>query len=289
MKNRSANKAGRPRPRFLRALGKADPPLGIELDGYPYRRIDIFKHDSWAATALYEGERGKVVAKFNRRQSIFGLPMHWLGRLLAAREARILQLLADLPNVPRCSGQITISGAAQPHAVAHDYVEGRPFERGERVDDNFFSRLQQLVEDIHHRDLAYVDLSKRENIIVGDDGQPYLVDFQISFFLPDWWPGNSWPMRKLLQLAQGVDDYLVLKHFHNSRPDLLTAEQQAIVKHPPWLIRTLRSVGDPIRSLRRWFLVLLGVRTGRGRVESEHAPEDAVRRRIERSKKSIPE
>jgi len=289
MKNRSGNKAGRPRPRFLRALGKADPPLGIELGGYPYRRIDIFKHDSWAATALYEGERGKVVAKFNRRQSIFGLPMHWLGRLLAAREARILQLLADLANVPRCSGQITISGAAQPHAVAHDYVEGHPFERGERVDDNFFSRLQQLVEDIHHRDLAYVDLSKRENIIVGDDGQPYLVDFQISFFLPDWWPGNSWPMRKLLQLAQGVDDYLVLKHFHNSRPDLLTAEQQAIVKHPPWLIRTLRSVGDPIRSLRRRVLVLLGVRTGRGRVESEHAPEDAVRRRIERSKKSIPE
>jgi hypothetical protein len=289
MKNRSANKAGRPRPRFLRALGKADPPLGIELDGYPYRRIDIFKHDSWAATALYEGERGKVVAKFNRRQSIFGLPMHWLGRLLAAREALILQLLADLPNVPRCSGQITISGAAQPHAVAHDYVEGHPFERGERVDDNFFSMLQQLVEDIHDRDLAYVDLSKRENIIVGDDGQPYLVDFQISFFLPDWWPGNSWPMRKLLQLAQGVDDYLVLKHFHNSRPDLLTAEQQAIVKHPPWLIRTLRSVGDPIRSLRRRVLVLLGVRTGRGRVESEHAPEDAVRRRIERSKKSIPE
>ena len=286
---REENKTGRPRPRFLRALGKDDPPLEIELDGHPYRRVDILKHDSWAATALYEGERGKVVAKFNRRQSIFGLPMRWLGRLLAAREVRILQLLADLSNVPYYSGELTVGGAAQPHAVAHDYVEGHPFERGERVNDIFFSKLQELIKDIHARDLAYVDLSKRENIIVGDDGQPYLVDFQISFILPDWWPGNSWPIRKLLDLAQGVDDYLVLKHLHNSRPDLLTAEQQTIVKQPPWLIRTLRTFGDPIRSLRRRLLVLLGVRTGRGRVDSEYAPEDAVRRRIERSEKSTPE
>ena len=286
---REENKTGHPRPRFLRALGKADPPPEIELDGHPYRRVDILKHDSWAATALYEGERGKVVAKFNRRQSIFGLPMRWLGRLLAAREVRILQLLADLSNVPYYSGELTVGGAAQPHAVAHDYVEGHPFERGERVNDIFFSKLQELIKDIHARDLAYVDLSKRENIIVGDDGQPYLVDFQISFILPDWWPGNSWPIRKLLDLAQGVDDYLVLKHLHNSRPDLLTAEQQTIVKQPPWLIRTLRTFGDPIRSLRRRLLVLLGVRTGRGRVDSEYAPEDAVRRRIERSEKSTPE
>jgi hypothetical protein len=286
MKNRSTNQRGRSRPGLLRALGKADPPLEIELDGCHYRRVDILKHDSWAATALYEGERGKVVAKFNRRQPIFGFPMQWLGRLLAAREARILQHLADLPNVPCYSGELTVGGAAQPNAVAHDYVEGHPFERGERVDDSFFPKLQELVKDIHARDLAYVDLSKRENIIVGDDGKPYLVDFQISFILPGWWPGNSWPIRKFLQLAQGADEYHVFKHFYNSRPDLLTEEQQKIATHRPWLIRAFRRVGNPTRSLRRRFLVLLGVRTGKGRVESEHAPEEGARRRIESSKKS---
>jgi hypothetical protein len=215
--------------------------------------------------------------------------MHWLGRLLAARETHILQLLAALANVPCHSGKLTVGGAAQPHAVAHDYVEGHPFERGERVDDNFFPKLQELVKDIHARDLAYVDLSKRENIIVGDDGQPYLVDFQISFVLPGWWPGNSWPIRKFLQLAQGADEYHVLKHFFNSRPDLLTEEQQASVRHRPWLIRVFRRVGNPTRTLRRRVLVLLGVRTGKGRVESEHAPEEGARRRIKSSKKSIPQ
>lgn len=272
---------------MLRALGKSDPPPEIELDGQPYRRVDILKHDSWAATALYEGERGKIVAKFNRKQPIFAFPMHWLGRLLAAREARILKLLADLPNIPCYSGELTVAGEAQPHAVAHDYVEGHPFERGERVDDSFFPTLQNFVKDIHARDLACVDLSKRENIIVGDDGQPYLVDFQISVILPGRWPGNSWPTRKLLRLAQGADDYHVLKHFSDSRPDLLTAEQRAAAVNRPWLIRAFRRLGNPTRSLRRRFLVLLGVRTGKGRVESEHAPEDGARRRIEYSKKNI--
>ena len=289
MQNPRSNKRGRPRPRLLRALGKADPPVEIEVDGYPYRRVDIFKHDSWAATALYEGERGKIVAKFNRRQAILGFPMHWLGKLLAAREARILQYLADLPNVPCYSGKLTAGGAAQPNAVAHDYVEGHPFERGEKVDDNFFPKLQELVKSIHARDLAYVDLSKRENIIVGNDGQPYLVDFQISFILPGWWPGNSWLIRKFLHLFQGADDYHVLKHFYNSRPDLLTEEQLATARQRPWLIRAFRRVGNPLRSLRRRILSLLGVRTGKGRVESEHAPEEGARRRIESSKKNTPQ
>jgi len=289
MKNRSTNKTGRPRLKLLRALGKADPPEEIELNGYPYRRVDILKHDSWAATALYESERGKVVAKFNRRQPIFGFPMHWLGKLLAAREARILKLLDDFPNIPRYSGELTVSGAAQLNAVSHDYVEGHPFERGEGVDDNFFPKLLELVKDIHARDLAYVDLSKRENIIVGDDGQPYLVDFQISILLPGWWPGNSWPVRMLLRLAQGADEYHVFKHFYNSRPDLLTEEQQKIATHRPWLIRAFRRVGNPIRSLRRRLLVLLGVRMGKGRVESEHAPEEGARRRIEGSQKIRPQ
>ena len=129
---------------MFRALGKADPPEQVEIDGHPYRRVDILKHDSWAATALYQGPRGMVVAKFNRQQSVFWLPMKWLGRRLAQREARMLQRLADLPNVPDYSGNLTINGVSQRHAVTHDYVAGHPLERREPVNDAFFPILQQL-------------------------------------------------------------------------------------------------------------------------------------------------
>jgi hypothetical protein len=176
MQNRESGKTAQPRPKVFRALGKADPPEQVEIDGHPYRRVDILKHDSWAATALYQGSRVMVIAKFNRQQSVFGLPMKWLGRWLAQRETRMLQMLADLPNVPDYSGNLAINGINQLHAVTHDYVPGHPLERREPVNDAFFPTLQQLIKDMHARDLAYVDLSKRQNIIVGDDDKPYLID-----------------------------------------------------------------------------------------------------------------
>lgn len=265
---------------MFRALGKTDPPEQVEIDGHSYRRVDILKHDSWAATALYQGPRGMVVAKFNRQQSVFGLPMKWLGRRLARRETRMLQRLDDLPNIPDYSGNLTINGVSQRHAVTHDYVAGHPLERREPVNDAFFSILQKLIKDMHARDLAYVDLSKRQNIIVGDDDKPYLIDFQISLNLPGWWPGNGWPMRAVLRLLQGMDDYHVLKHYRDCRPDQLSPEQLDLERYRPWTIRLGRRIGKPLREIRRKFLVFIGVRTGKGRAQSETAPEDAVRREM---------
>ena len=275
MQDREPGKTAQPRPKVFRALGKADPPEQVEIDGHSYRRVDILKHDSWAATALYQGPPGMVVAKFNRQQSVFGLPMKWLGRRLAKRETRMLQRLADLPNVPDYSGDLAINGVNQLHAVTHDYVPGHPLERREPVNDVFFSTLQQLIEDMHARDLAYVDLSKRQNIIVGDDDKPYLIDFQISLNLPGWWP-----MRTVLRLLQDMDDYHVLKHYRDCRPDLLSAEQLDLERYRPWTIRFGRRIGKPLREIRRKFLVLIGVRTGKGRAQSETDPEDAVRREM---------
>jgi hypothetical protein len=225
MQNRESGKTAQPRPKVFRALGKADPPEQVEIDGHPYRRVDILKHDSWAATALYQGSRVMVIAKFNRQQSVFGLPMKWLGRWLAQRETRMLQMLADLPNVPDYSGNLAIN-------------------------------------DMHARDLAYVDLSKRQNIIVGDDDKPYLIDFQISLNLPGWWPGNGWPMRTVLRLLQDMDDYHVLKHYRDCRPDLLSPEQLDLERYRPWTIRLGRRIGKPLREIRRKFLVFIGVRAG---------------------------
>ena len=97
----SSNRATRPRPPGLRALGPEDPPTQIELGGHVYHRIEIFKHDSIAATALYQGPQGQVVCKFNRQHPWWRfVPMGWLGRWLAEREAEALRKLADLPAVP---------------------------------------------------------------------------------------------------------------------------------------------------------------------------------------------
>ena len=44
---------------------------------------------------------------------------------------------------------------------------------------------------------VYVDLHKRENIIVNERGEPSLIDFQISLSWPGWFPQG--PLFRIFQ------------------------------------------------------------------------------------------
>lgn len=259
---------GRERPPLLRALGRAEPPHVVDIDGVPHRHVTTFKHDSWAATGLYQADDGRqIVCKFNRIEPVFGLPMRWLGRLLARREQRMLDRLADEPLVPDACGPVYVDGRPARNCVAHVFVPGRPLVRRMPVSSEFFRELRALLERVHARGIAYVDLHKRENILVGADGRPYLIDFQISASLPRrGLPGA------LLRMLQQCDAYHLAKHVR--RADL----DRGVVAAPrtvgrPWIIRLHRRIAVPFRTLRRQLLVLLRVRTAGGRAHSEAAPE----------------
>ncbi len=279
--NRSAKEI-RPRPPVLRALGADDPPAEIEAAGHFYCRSEILKHDSWAATAIYDGPAGRIVCKFNRRQSVFGLPMRWLGRALARREGRFLKLLEDLPNVPNSCGPIRAQGKRLENAVGHAYVPGHPLGQKERVNDDFFPRLDRLLSEMHRRKMAYVDLHKAENIIVGEDGQPYLIDFQICMALSHRWPDTTEVAGWLLNLLQRSDNYCFRKRLCKCRPDLYAlmapGQKKDVRKDAPWWILLHRLIGKPFRAVRRRLLTAAGVRDGHGRAASEQFAEDAVRR-----------
>lgn len=279
---------GKPRPRLFRALGKSEPPRVIEIDGRLYDFEQCFKHDSWAATATYRAREDRpggldhIVCKFNRTQSILGLPMGWLGRRLARREDRLLRRLSDLPNIPRACGQIRADGKPLHTAVGHEFVPGHPMGTSERIDRDFFTELERLIAEMHRRGIAYVDLHKPENIIVGDDGRPYLIDFQICWSSAPGWRGRLWPARAWLRTLQRSDLYHLTKHVMRHTDDPENVDEDAIDRMRPWPNRVARMVGKPARFVRRRVLVLLGVRRGAlGQSLSEAAPEDAVRREIQ--------
>jgi hypothetical protein len=262
----------------LRALGNADPPLRVQIGGICCQRRDVLKHDSWAATAVYAADDGRqFICKFNRQQSLLGLPMRWLGRFLARRETYFLRALGDLPNVPNSAGEVVVEDQALPNAVARHYIAGHPLAVKERVGDEFFPRLKALLAQLHLRGIAYVDLHKRENVIVGDDGQPYLIDFQISQALGSRLPLVGGLMAMLMHILQRSDCYHLDKMHWRSRPDQFPPGGWDIGAQRPWWIRIYRLVGVPLRTCRRWMLVRLGVRSGRGKPTSEHFPEDAFR------------
>lgn len=276
----NTDRAIKARPPYLRALGAADPPEQIEVGAEIFHRIEIYKHDSWAATALYQSASRKVVCKFNRRQRLFVIPMSWLGRRLAKRESRFLDALSDLENVPNPVGPVSVEGKILANAAAHDYVEGRPVGDEERVNDDFFPKLEQTLAVLHERGIAYIDLHKSENILVGLDGSPHLIDFQASYMRP-----KSRVLarltRRLERMLQELDSYHLKKHLTLKRPDIAGYtwdEFNQRNERPAW-IKLHRKLATPFRMFRRKLLVLLGVRKNQGFVDSEHFPEAAVRLR----------
>ena len=130
------------RPSWLKALGTRSLPETIAIRGVTHRLRETFKHDSWAATGLYEGPSGVLrVVKLHRQAPVFGLPMGWLGRRLARHETHLLSSLADLKGLPALAGPVSSEGRYLPNAVARDYIEGHPLGNREPVNETFYPAL----------------------------------------------------------------------------------------------------------------------------------------------------
>ena len=121
---------------------------------------------------------------------------------------------AGIANVPAASGSVKVDGRVITTASAHDYVPGSSLLATDQVDDGFFPRLTMVLSQLHEHGVAYVDLHKRDNILVDDKGVPHLIDFQISVHLPAIWPFSS-----VLHMLQRCDRYHLAKHMLHFRPD----------------------------------------------------------------------
>lgn len=266
----------RPRPAVFRALGRDDPPAEVEIAGETFRLRETLKHDSWAATGIYASATRQALCKFNRVQPILGLPMQWLGRRLAAREAGFMDRLAGIIGIPVSLGPVSCDGRLQPHAVSRQWIAGHALAADELVDDRFFPTFRRLLAEVHARGVAHVDLHKRENVLVDTDGRPHLIDFQISFALPRGRLAGRL-LRGLLRVLQRCDDYHLLKHELRHRPEHCHVTAQELARLRPWWIRAHRSVAVPFRHVRRRLLVALGIRAAGGQASSEAFPEIAHR------------
>lgn len=232
----------------LKALGRTRLPESVVVEGVRYGLEKCYQHKFATAVGLYRRGEHRVVCKFHRQASFVGIPLDWLGSLMAAYEHENLRRCQGLKGVPRiretrCAG-----------VVAHDFVPGRSLAHHRRVSDTFFRQLFVLLDEIHDLDIAYVDLEKKDNVLVGDDGQPYLIDFQIALRVPALLLRFLPPVRWILHRLQRSDHYHVMKHFRRMRPDLLTPSQIERSKRKPWLVRLGNALVKPWRKFRHNFL-----------------------------------
>lgn len=236
------------KPAFLKALGRKTLPQEIEAAGNTYHFVHTFKNDFFAITSLYEGPAGKVILKVQRRAPFLLIPMRWAGRLLAARERHSMERLQGLAGIPRLIGTWSSTG------LIREFIDGQTLADAPRVADDFHPRLRELIAAIHRREMAYVDLEKPGNVLVGSDGGPWLFDFQIAWYWPARWGGRLWPLSALLRRLQAGDRYHLLKLQRRTRPDQLTPEELKASYFKPWFVRLHNTITRPFTRLRRRIL-----------------------------------
>ena len=228
----------------MRALGRDDLPARLEVSGRLLRHVATAKHDFWAATGFYEDHHGRrAVLTIYRTTHFAGAPLRWLGRWQCGREVAFYRHLNGVACVPPLVDRVADT------AYLREFVAGRPLSGAHPVPHAFWPRLEAAMRAVHERGVAYVDSNKPENVLVGDDGQPYLFDFQIAwraaprarYGLGRWW----------LTRLQREDHYHLLKHKRRFGRDAMTPIELARVRRRSMLIRAYRVLNQPYRLIRR--------------------------------------
>lgn len=224
-------------------------PESLTLEGESYEFEHQYKHDWLSAVGLYRGGSSSVILKCYRARSLWGLPVQWLTRRMAERESRILRSAAAVPGVPRSFGTWQASG------ILHAYLEGHPLQPDEAVRADFFDTFDARLAAIHELGIAYVDLSKRDNLLVGEDGLPCLIDFQIAWQWPCTGLFNAllpgFLGRWILSRLQRADRHHALKHRGKVAPESITDEERQSLERPAFPIRVHRFLARPYQKWRR--------------------------------------
>lgn len=200
-------------------------------------RTETLKSDTFGRVLLVRDAAGGTRV---RRDLTTARPWaRWLARLLARREARALALLGDLPGTPALL-------AADARIVEREWLPGRPMHLARPTDQRYFREALRLLRRLHRAGIAHNDLAKEPNWLVGEDGLPAIVDFQLAMVSRRRGP--------VFRVLAREDLRHFLKHKRTYRPQALTARERRILDTPAWISRLWMASGKRLYLLvtRRW-------------------------------------
>jgi predicted Ser/Thr protein kinase len=165
-------------------------------------RTEVIGHGAQGALRIYRQDGIELLVK-----SVHGRgAARWLRRWMLRREHRAYQQLAEVTGVPRCYGLL-----AADHLVL-EHLDAEPYRLAKIEDPElFYARLLELIRDLHRQGVAHGDIKGKNNVLVGPDEQPYLVDFgAASVAKRGFRPLHRWVYRVLAQMD--YNSYVKLKY-----------------------------------------------------------------------------
>lgn len=190
---------------------------------------------------LLKRSEGDLVVKDYRSNGF--LFRNLAGRFLVWRELKALRRLRGVQGVP------DVYGAPYGLAVVMEAIAGRPvegLEHGQPLPLSFFDGLRRLIDAFHVRGVAHCDLKRAPNILLGDDGNPYVVDWSASILASEF---RGFPLRLIYRrfLLDDLDAVVKLQLRH--RPEEIDPLDLARYQEKGRLEKAVRSLRDRAREL----------------------------------------
>ena len=165
-----------------------------------------------------EVEGRTLMVKDVWRKNLF---FRWtLGLWLIHKEWKIYSQLKGVHGVPQAIERI------DHFAFAMEFVPGRPIERGETLQPSFFPHLEQVLREVHKRGVVHLDLRHKGNILISEKGEPFLIDFNSSFYYKE----KGLFRRFIFPILRWVDHGGLLKLKERIAPELMTHEEMNFLK-----------------------------------------------------------
>lgn len=168
-------------------------------------------------------------------------------RAMLRREYSVYQRLQGIRGIPRCDGLVAGED------LVLEFVPGGSL-RELRLDgaarERFFAELLALIRAIHGAGVAHADLKRKDNILVGPDGQPFLIDFGMAVTVD----ASSGRLRRwLFQQARRTDLNAWFKLKYQRQARTVAAADAAIYRPtiPERLARVLRRSWRALTLRRR--------------------------------------
>jgi len=194
---------------------------------------------------VVDTEQGKIVVKdFSRSDILFRLIV---GPILIRREYGALRKLIGVDGVPRLVGRL------DRYALAIEHVPGVSLDRvlPAALTGDFYTDLRRVIDDMHSRGVAHCDLRSRGNVMLGDDGRPYVIDFAACVFRGR---GLNPFFRWLFGQFVLADRNAVPRIKQRLSPELLTDDDKAELATPLPFERPARFIGESVRKITRKLL-----------------------------------
>jgi len=107
------------------------------------------------------------------------LPIRIMGSLFIMWESFIYSKIQGINGIPRFLGKPDI------YTLHISYMGGENLRNTHvKPDAEYFNMLAEILKQTHGRSIVHLDMRNRRNYGIDENGNPYLIDFAPSLYLP---------------------------------------------------------------------------------------------------------